>query len=107
MSNSKQLKKTESKKPENPTNSALGSDPDSLSINLEDIADLLKQLHNDVNGIRSELSVTCTQVESNSKEVNDLKHRNSELKDDINNMRGLIVNFYQLLLISKQMCTII
>ena len=48
----KLLKKTESKKPENPDNFALGSDSDSQP-SLKDIMNILQQLQIDVNGFRS------------------------------------------------------
>ena len=69
VSNSKQLKKTESKKPENPDDSALGSGPDSQPVSLNDIVGLLKSLHAEVNGIRSDFSAITTQVDNNSNEV--------------------------------------
>jgi hypothetical protein len=82
---SKQLKKSESKKPENPDDSAIGSDPDSQP-SLQEIAKILRQLQIDVNGIRSDIRALCDQVDNNADAIE--QHRNSELTDTINNVRG-------------------
>ena len=74
---SKQLKKSESKKPENSDDSAIVSDPDSQP-SLLDIANILRQLQIDVNGIRSDLRALCDQVDNNTDAIEQLKHRNSE-----------------------------
>ena len=87
VSTSKQLKKTESKKSENPDGLALGSDPDSQP-SLKDIVNILQQLQIDVNGIRFDFCAVCDQVDSNSTDIDKLTHRNSELQDTINNVRG-------------------
>jgi hypothetical protein len=84
---SKQLKKSESKKPENPDDSAIGSDPDSQH-SLQEIANILRQLQLDVTGIRSDISALCDQVDNNADDIKQLKHRNSDLTDTINNVRG-------------------
>ena len=83
---SKQLKKLESQNPENPADHILGSDPDSRPENLDDILDLLKQLHTDVNaihtelnGIRSDLSAITTRVDNNSTDVKTLQHDTVDL----------------------------
>ena len=95
VSNLKQLKKTESKKPENPADSILGSDPNSEIVNLDDVLELLKQLRTEVNriptevtGIPSDLSVITTRIDNNSTEVKTLQHSKSALTDTINKVRG-------------------
>ena len=56
VSNSKQINKTQSEKPENPADSVFGSDPDSQPVNLYDILELLKKLRSEVNKIRTEFT---------------------------------------------------
>ena len=87
VSNPKQLKKTESKKPENLDDATLGSDPDFQPVTLNDILDLLKSLLNEVNGIHSDLSAITTRVDSNSNEVKKLQHSTFALKEDISIVR--------------------
>jgi len=88
VSTSKQLKKTESEKPENPDNSALCIDPNSPSPSLADIVTILQEIRNSINKISSEITLIRTAVEDHSNQVTALRHCTSELKDSIHNIRG-------------------
>jgi len=77
----------ESKNPENPDDSAIGSDPDSQH-SLQDIGNILQKLQIDVTSIRSDLRALFDQVDSNSTDNNDLKHKASALQEDISKVRG-------------------
>jgi len=89
------IQKRESKKPENPADCALGSDPDSQPVSLNGVLDLRTSLHielngnrTEVNGIRSDLSVNITRVGNKSNKLNKLQHSTFAVKADISIVRG-------------------
>ena len=58
------------------------------------IAQLLIKLQQTKEQFLIEVSGIRTQVDSNSDDIKQFKHRKSELKDTIDNVRDVIVNFY-------------
>jgi len=95
---SKQLKKSESKKSETSHASALDLDSDSqpislafiaqpISLNLS-IAQQLMKIQESLDKLISKVSGIHTQFNNKTADVEQIKHRNSELTDTINKVRG-------------------